>query len=89
MGEAISETLTEQQLTEYQAIIDNDESVIDAWLDQNIPAYKTHPLYEELTSGDENDASKMFASIAWIEVNVPDRQKIIESVVANFDKASL
>jgi len=89
VGEAISDTLSEQQLTEYQAIIDDDTSVINAWLEQNIPEYKTHPLYEEFAEANKGDAEKLFASVAWIEVNVPTRQEIIETVIENFDKAAL
>ena len=89
IGEAISNTLSEQQLNEYQAIIDDDEDVIDAWLDAHVPDYKNAVLYQEFEQGTEQDPErnspkKLFASLAWVEVHVPNLQAIIDEVVESF-----
>lgn len=89
IGEAISATLSEQQLNEYQAIIDDDTEVIDAWLESTIPDYKNAALYQEFAEGfdsdpEQNSPEKLFATVAWIELNVPNRQAIVDEVIANF-----
>ena len=89
IGEAISATLSEQQLNEYQAIIDDDTEVIDAWLENNVPDYKNAALYQEFAEGfdsdpEQNSPEKLFATVAWIELNVPNRQAIVDEVIANF-----
>lgn len=89
VGEAISEGLSEQQLNEYQAIIDDDGDVIDAWLSHNVSDYKNTALYQEFANAYESDPEKnspekLFATIAWIELNVPNRQEIVDKVAAHF-----
>lgn len=89
IGEAMSATLSEQQLNEYQAIIDDDTEVIDAWLESNVPDYKNAALYQEFSEGfdsdpEQNSPEKLFATVAWIELNVPNRQAIVDEVIANF-----
>lgn len=81
-GNAITDSLTEQQFNEYKAIVDDNHEVIDAWLDQNVPDYKESPVYKEIEGGyetdpEKNNPAKLFASIAWIQVNVPNVQDII------------
>lgn len=87
VGEAISSQLTEQQKDEYQAIIDAQDSVIQPWLEQNIPEYKKSSVYQEFeaayeTDPEHNDPAKLFASIAWIELNVKNIKEIIDDVIS-------
>lgn len=84
-GAAISEKLDERQLEEYQGIIDGNQTIIDAWLDQNVPDYKNSAIYKEVQAGFSDDpekipGDKVVASIAWIEKNVPDIKEIVDSV---------
>ncbi len=86
IGEATTSQLTEQQFNEYQAIVDDNEKVIDAWLAANVPDYKESPVYKELEAGydddpEQNNPAKLFASIAWIQVNVPQIQDIVASTL--------
>lgn len=88
-GEAISQTLSDRQLTEYQAIIDGNQTVIDAWLDQNFPDYKDSSIYKEVQAGFSTDPAKVpgdkvVASIAWVQKNVPNVQEIIKSVLEKY-----
>lgn len=80
VGEAVTQGLNEQQLNEYQAIIDDDHNVIDAWLENNAPNYKESPVYKEIEAGysadpEKNNPAKLFASLAWIRQNVPNAQE--------------
>ena len=89
VGEAISAQLSEQQLNEYQAIIDANDDVIQAWLNQNIPEYKNSYLYQEFEAGykndpERNDPAKLYASMAWIELNVKNGKEVTDKVIAEY-----
>lgn len=89
IGEAISAELSEQQLNEYQAIIDDRELVIELWLKQNVPEYKNSPIYQEIVAASEHDPEhnrpeKIFANLAWIERNVPNVKAISDQVLKDF-----
>lgn len=89
IGEAIDASLTEQQNNEYQAIIDDDRGIIDAWLEQNVPDYKQSPVYQSFEEGvaedpEQNSPEKLFASIAWIQFNVPNVKDVISKALADY-----
>lgn len=89
IGEATTGQLTEQQFNEYQAIVDDDQSVIDSWLAANVPDYKDSPVYQELEAGydedpEKNNPAKLFASVAWIQVNVPNVQELIAKALDDY-----
>lgn len=94
IGEAVSDTLSEQQLTEYEAIINANDAVIQPWLEQNVPEYKTTPAYQQLEqdSADDpehNDPAKLFAGLAWLELNVPNKKEITDAVISDYKKKHL
>lgn len=89
VGDAVSENWTEQQQNEYQAIIDSDQAVIDAWLEHNVPDYKETDIYKEIAKGFDEDPEhiapdKVVASIAWIQLNAPNAQEIAAKVVDTY-----
>jgi hypothetical protein len=91
VGQALSGEYTEQQMNEYEAIINDDHAVIDAWLDQHVPDYKESPVYQELASGYDADPehinpAKVFASLAWTQVNSPNAQDTISAVLEAFKR---
>jgi len=89
IGNTLLDSLTEQQYNEYQAIINDDHAVIDAWLDQNVPDYKSNPVYQEMEQGQEtdpehNNPAKLFAGIAWVQTNVPDFQSRVAQTLSDY-----
>lgn len=77
IGEAVMDDLTDQQFEEYEAIVNDNHDVIDAWLDAHVSDYKDSPIYqayvEEYNEDPEkNNPAKLFATVAWLQVNVPD-----------------
>lgn len=89
IGRAVTENLDEQQLNEYEAIINDNHDVIDAWLDANVPDYKDSPVYQEIEAGydedpEKNNPAKLFASIAWVQKNVPNVDMIIASTLVAY-----
>lgn len=86
IGTAVTSELSEQQLTEYEAIINDNHNVINAWLDHNVPEYRGNPLYQEFEAAynddpEQNNPAKLFASAMWIQVNVPNVQALITSAL--------
>ena len=89
IGESISEQLSDEQLNEYQAIIDGNEHVIDAWLEQNVPNYKDEAVYQSFeeayeTDPERNSPTKLFASIAWVQLTVPHIQDVVAKALDDF-----
>lgn len=89
VGFKVLQNLTERQLGEYEAIVNADQSVINAWLDQHAIDYKTSPVYQQIEAGYENDPEKndpvkLFAGIAWLQQNSPEYEAIAHEVVGEF-----
>ncbi len=94
IGEAVSEGLSHQQLNEYEAIINAHDAVIQPWLEQHAPEYKNTAVYQQLeesakTDPEHNDPAKIFANLAWIERNVPNRKEITDAVISDYKKKHL
>ena len=81
IGEKMSEGLSEDQLDEFERIIDNDEATVQQWLD-NIGDYKSDETYQKLLDGsedDENDPQFLadYVTAKWLDQNCPQYQDII------------
>ena len=86
IGDAVTRDLTEDQFAEYSAIVDDDHDVINEWLQKNVPNYKDLPAFQEIVAGyeddpEKNDPKKLFASMAWFDVNAPNTQQLIDSAI--------
>ncbi len=89
IGTAIVEQLNEQQYTEYKAIVDDNQDVINAWLDQNVPDYKDNEAYKQIAAGydsdpEKNSPNKLFATLAWVQLNVPNLQDVIDTTLSTY-----
>lgn len=77
VGEAMLAGLSEDQINEYEAIINGHQDVINSWLETNDPGYADTIAYQQLAEGiDQADpqtvhADKAYASMAWVEKNNP------------------
>lgn len=85
IGSALSAGLSEQQENEYQAISEGNQSVIGAYLDQNMPNYKDDIMYKSIVEdSDVADVNpeQVLASVHWLSKNIPDAdarsRKVIE-----------
>jgi hypothetical protein len=89
IGESISKQLTDEQLAEYQSIIDGNEQVIYSWLEENVTDYKSEPVYQSFEEGvdadpEQNSPAKLFASLAWVQKNVPHIQDVVAEALESF-----
>lgn len=93
VGEAMLGHLGEEQIAEYEAIINGDQAVIARWLTENDPHYADSIAYQQLAEGFEDDpdkvpADKVYASMAWVEKNNPNLSETVTSIKATL-KANL
>lgn len=93
VGEAMLSHLSEEQVSEYEAIINGDQEVITSWLTTNDPNYRDSIAYQQLAEGYEDDpdkvpADKVYASMAWIEKNNPNLSETVAVIKATL-KANL
>lgn len=89
IGEAVTSDLTDQQFEEYEAIVNDNHDVIDAWLDEQVPDYKDSPIYKAYTEEydedpEHNNPAKLFATTAWLQVNVPDLEDRTKRVIEEY-----
>lgn len=89
IGLAVTATLSEAQFNEYQAIVDDTKEVIDAWLASNVPDYKDSVVFQQFEEGyaddpEKNSPEKLFASVAWIQKNVPNVQELITKALSDY-----
>lgn len=89
IGLAVTATLSEAQFNEYQAIVDDTTEVIDAWLASNVPDYKDSVVFQQFEEGyaedpEKNRPEKLFASVAWIQKNVPNVQELITKALEDY-----
>jgi len=91
IGREIEAQLSEQKRNEYKAILDADQEVIYAWLEQNMPEYKNSELYKEVMDAYETDPEKVqpekvIATIGWVTAEVPNLEAIVTKVVEAFKR---
>ncbi len=89
VGEIIIKNVSEERYNEYKAIADDNHEVINNWLNENVPNYKENAMYKEIEAGyeadpEKNNPAKLFATIAWVQVNVPNLQELVDKTLADY-----
>lgn len=86
VGTQLTEGMSDDQLDEFEDIIDRKESSVQAWLQAHVPDYQQDPTFQklqqttELPAGDNRLLSE-FAATKWLEVNRPDYRDIVAAVL--------
>ena len=91
IGSAIVSDLSEEQYDEYKAIVDDNQAVITGWLEQTVPDYKGNAAFKENEASYESDPetnspTKLFASLAWVQINFPDIRTRIEKTLEEYKR---
>ncbi len=84
IGEKMSSTLTDQQLDEFEKIIDNDQETMSRWL-AAAGDYKNSEVYQKLISVAGNDSPEVendFVTAIWLNRNCPQYQQIIDESIS-------
>lgn len=91
IGEKVFADLPEEKEREFREIIYDNIEHIDWWLGENDPEYKESETFKdtvEIASEDGNPDNirpeKVYATIRWIEMNVPNYGEIAQQVAAGY-----
>lgn len=98
VGIRLSEGMSDEQLEEFESIIDRKEDVIANWLTTHAPDYENEEVYKRLQqasglpAGDAGLRAE-FAATKWLEVNRPDYRDVVaktldeikQEIIANKD----
>ena len=87
IGESMSESLNDDQLSEFERIIDNDPATLQGLLD-SYGDYQNDEIYQTLkrnTGAQDGDNSLLsdFVTAKWLNQNCPQYQQIIKDSLAD------
>lgn len=82
VGTALSEALSDAQLSEFSALIDRDPQVVSAWIEAHAPDFTDDPEYHRIVmarSEKETPSGILceYAATKWLEVNRPDYRHLV------------
>lgn len=91
VGVKLSDGMSDDQLQEFESIIDRKQEVVSAWLDKNAPDYKNDAVFGKLkdVSGlpeDDQNLKSEFAATKWLEVNRPDYKSVVAGTLEELKK---
>jgi len=82
VGISLSEGMSDEQLLEFEKIIDRDQEVISAWIAQYAPNFQSEEVFMKLqqASGLSSGSPELqaeYAATKWLEVNRPDYRDVV------------
>jgi len=82
IGEKMSEALSEDQLSEFEKIIDNDKTTLDKVL-ASAGDYRNDAIYQKIVEsvGEGDNAISDYVTAKWLTVNCPQYQQIISDAL--------
>lgn len=91
VGTLLSEGLSDDQLTEFSAIIDRDPRVIVAWIEHHVPTYTDDPIFKRMneTLAKTLSASEIvceYVATKWLEVNSPDYRDLVAAELGRISR---
>ncbi len=91
VGTKLSDGMSDEQLEEFESIIDRKDEVIRTWLEQHAPDYYNDESFhkiQEATKLDANDPALRaeYTATKWLEVNRPDYRDVVATVLDELKK---
>jgi hypothetical protein len=91
VGTKLSEGMTDEQLEEFESIIDRKDSVVVEWLGKYVPDYMNDEVFTQLLSAtglgaDDINAKAEYAATKWLEVNRPNYRDVVAQVLDELKK---
>ncbi len=82
VGTKLSEGLSDDQMSEFEAFIDRDSEKVDNWFQAHLPNYADQPDYQQLKNGAPASATPLdvlceYGSLKWLELNRPDYRQVV------------
>ncbi len=86
VGTKLSDGMSDEQLEEFESIIDRKDENISSWLAKNSPEYHNDEMFIKLKDSsnlDVNDPALRaeYAATKWLEVNRPDYKNVVAGVL--------
>jgi hypothetical protein len=86
VGIRLSEGMSDDQLEEFESIIDRKEDVITTWLSTHAPNYQNEEVFARLMQTSNLPASDPglraeYAATKWLEVNRPDYRDVVAATL--------
>jgi hypothetical protein len=87
VGTKLAEGLSDEQLAEFESIIERDEQKTKDWLNDNMTGYTSRPDFQqfiqETGTQDPNDPAFLseYAATRWLEINRPDYRDVVAAVL--------
>lgn len=84
VGTKLSEGMSEQQLAEFEAFVDQDEQKVFAWFERNLPNYEQAEDFQSLRASAPDNVTPImllseYGSLKWLELNRPDYKQVVAS----------
>lgn len=84
VGTKLSEGMSEEQLTQFEAFVDQDEQKVVAWFEKYLPNYRELEDYQSLRASAPADVTDImvlseYGSLKWLEINRPDYKQVVAS----------
>ena len=78
----LSEGMSDEQLEQFEAIIDKKADVVEAWVQQYAPAYASDELFVKIQqasglAAEDPLLKSEYAATKWLEVNRPDYRDVV------------
>lgn len=86
VGTRLAEGLSDEQLTEFESIIERDEVKVGQWLDSHVPNYASAPDLQKLADANglqvtDKTLLSEYAATKWLEFNRPDYREVVAAVM--------
>lgn len=83
VGSELAKGLSDNQLNQFEKIIDKDEDEIDSWLEKNDVDFIHSDRYKKLKSvhNSDKEAKPEYVASRWLEINRPDYQSVVARVL--------
>lgn len=89
VGEKLTAGMSDEQLAEFDALMENDEQAVQQWLQANRPNYSDREDFKVLTkeagiAEDQPVPSNVlsgYAVASWIEVHHPDYKEVVDETM--------
>ena len=87
VGTRLSDGLSDEQLEEFESIIDHKDEIIIAWLAKYMPEYQNDQIFIQLQTATKLETNNPnlraeYAATKWLEINRPDYKQVVAAVLA-------
>lgn len=86
VGTKLSDGMSDDQLEEFESIIDHRDDVVIDWLAKNAPDYHNDDVFMQLQTSTDLDVNSPglraeYAATKWLSVNRPDYRNVVTQVL--------